>query len=245
LIGQLEIFRANVSNYSEVLRQASSQGSTMMMKETARKMRPTARAEAYRLLDVAQRVIDEVLPDRPEWVMENPEDRESALDWAARAIGVIQTKTELDRRLAPAGPRLRAADLHPLIWQSAAKIWADGHYRAAVQGATAFLNTYVQELVDRRDLSDAGLMQQVFSSDRPKEGQPRLRWPGDPSALTVKSMNDGLRNFALGVFLAIRNPVTHDKTELPEQDALEQLAALSLLARWIDGCQVATAEGAS
>ncbi|AQA20900.1 hypothetical protein BTZ20_2220 [Rhodococcus sp. MTM3W5.2] len=83
-------------------------------------------------------------------------------------------------------------------------------------------------------------MQQVFSSDPPKEGKARLRWPGDPTNLTVKAMNDGIKNFAVGCFQAIRNPVTHTVDDVPKQEALEHLAALSVLARWIDGCETIT-----
>jgi hypothetical protein len=45
-------------------------------------------------------------------------------------------------------------------------------------------------------------------------------------------------------FAAIRNPVGHlpnDQVELTEQSALERLAALSLLARWVDEAEVESA----
>lgn len=45
-----------------------------------------------------------------------------------------------------------------------------------------------------------------------------------------------------GCFAGIRNPATHeDRLDLTEQVALEQLATLSLLARWIDNCEVESA----
>jgi hypothetical protein len=40
-------------------------------------------------------------------------------------------------------------------------------------------------------------------------------------------------SFGAGCFQAIRNPVGHLINEQSEQAALERLAALSLLARWI------------
>lgn len=52
-------------------------------------------------------------------------------------------------------------------------------------------------------------------------------------------------DFGAGCFAAIRNPVGHlpnDQFELPEQDALERLAALSLLARWIDDSSLEAAD---
>jgi len=48
--------------------------------------------------------------------------------------------------------------------------------------------------------------------------------------------------FGAGCFEAIRNPAAHEHgLALSERVALEQLAAFSLLARWIDECEVVTA----
>lgn len=48
--------------------------------------------------------------------------------------------------------------------------------------------------------------------------------------------------FADGVFAGIRNPLSHEaERELSEQEALEYLAALSVLARWVDRSEVETA----
>ncbi len=51
-------------------------------------------------------------------------------------------------------------------------------------------------------------------------------------------MSDGLRQYAPGVQMTIRNMVIHTSDELSEQAALERLAALSLLAGWIDQCEL-------
>jgi hypothetical protein len=47
--------------------------------------------------------------------------------------------------------------------------------------------------------------------------------------------------FAEGCYAGIRNPASHDEGELDEQSALEQLAASSVLARWVDGAAVGAA----
>ncbi|WP_223163342.1 TIGR02391 family protein [Mycolicibacter arupensis] len=50
--------------------------------------------------------------------------------------------------------------------------------------------------------------------------------------------------FGSGCFRAIRNPVGHlpnDEVEMSEQEALERLAALSLLARFIDDAEIESA----
>lgn len=87
-------------------------------------------------------------------------------------------------------------------------------------------------------------MTQAFSLSAPQAGKPRLRWPGKDDDLTVKAMRLGILNTAQGVFSAIRNPATHTTDELPKQEALEQLASLSVLARWIDRCELVHVEAA-
>lgn len=51
----------------------------------------------------------------------------------------------------------------------------------------------------------------------------------------------GILNMAQGVFAAIRNPSSHSTDELPKQEALEQLATLSILARWVERCELVEA----
>jgi Protein of unknown function (Hypoth_ymh) len=58
---------------------------------------------------------------------------------------------------------------------------------------------------------------------------------------TRESMTQGALSFGVGCFQAIRNPVGHllsHQHELTEQEALERLAALSLLARWIEQAEI-------
>jgi hypothetical protein len=72
-------------------------------------------------------------------------------------------------------------------------------------------------------------------------GKPRLRFQGVADEQTRESLRQGAMDFGAGCFAAIRNPVGHlpnDQFELPEQEALERLAALSLFARWIDESSV-------
>ena len=56
-----------------------------------------------------------------------------------------------------------------------------------------------------------------------------------------KSAHDGAGAFGRGCFLRIRNLYTHHDGDV-EQEDLEALAALSLLARWIDSAAVVKAE---
>lgn len=164
---------------------------------------------------------------------------QSGLDLARRALGHLTTAAETAQHITgSSAPTMRADALHPVIWDAAAKLWRDGHYSQAVQRAATFLNAHVQDRVDRRDVSDGGLMSETFGMKAPEPGKPRLRWIGDDADLTVKAMRVGLLQFSQGCFAAIRNPATHGTTELPQQEALEQLAILSTLARWIDSCEL-------
>jgi uncharacterized protein (TIGR02391 family) len=154
-------------------------------------------------------------------------------------IGFLQRKQEIENNLATPAPRLHADRMHSWVWKAAQTLWETKHYRQAVQAAATSVNAHVQQIVGRRDVSDTALMQQVFSEKDPEQGKPRLRWPGEPNDLSVRSMNEGLRGLAVGCFQGIRNIATHDATEEPpENEALEQLATLSLLARWIEACHV-------
>lgn len=139
---------------------------------------------------------------------------------------------------AEAPPTIGAEAMHPLIWGAARRLWGDQHYRAAVASASDTLVGSVKNLTRRNDVAETALWQETFSAQDPTPGGPRLRWPGDPRDRDVKTMNDGLRQLAPGVHMTIRNPATHSTDELGEQEALERLAVLSLLARWVDDCRL-------
>jgi hypothetical protein len=169
---------------------------------------------------------------------------ESGIDRAKYALGILNTRADTAAHLGTRAPVMAADALHAIVWGVASDLWADGHHGAAVQRAATFLNANVQDRTGRHDLSDSALMAQVFSPNPPEQGKPRLRWQGDDNDLTVKTMRTGILNFSQGCFMAIRNPVTHSTEDLPKQIALEQLAVLSTLARWIDGCELLRVDGA-
>jgi hypothetical protein len=50
-----------------------------------------------------------------------------------------------------------------------------------------------------------------------------------------RSLHEGASAFAVGCYRVIRNPAAHIPLgELSEVEALEQIAAFSVLARWVD-----------
>ena len=126
--------------------------------------------------------------------------------------------------------------MHPLVWGVAARLWRNEHYGESVAAAAEAVVGSVKRLTKRNDVAESGLWQEVFSDKEPTPGKPRLRWPGDPMDRDVSTMTNGLRSFAPGVQMTIRNPSAHGATELDEQTALERLAALCLLMRWVDEC---------
>jgi uncharacterized protein (TIGR02391 family) len=155
-----------------------------------------------------------------------------------RGLGILDDMDEWAANLAPEAPAMPADRFHPWVWDAARTFWESKHFRKAVDVAANAVNAHTQAKVGRTDVSDTDLMNQVFA-DKPKPRQTYLRLPTDQTDQTIKSRNRALRPFAEGCFAGIRNPAAHEHgPDWDEQTALEYLAALSILARWIDECVV-------
>lgn len=161
-----------------------------------------------------------------------------------RAMGIHKYGEEARRRMRPDSPDLTAEQFHQWVWDAAAPLWYAGSRQEAVHAAARSVNARMQQKRGHHDKSDAALCREFFSLDPPAPGRPRLRFPGyAPSDLTRRSKQQGAMEFGAGCFEGIRNPAAHmHALVLSEQVALEQLAAFSLLARWIDECEVETAD---
>jgi len=161
---------------------------------------------------------------------------------AHRGLGILAKMDEWAANLTPDAPQLSADKLHRWVWDAARTFWETGHYRAAVDAAARAINAHTQSKVSRRDISDTDLMNQSLAPDKPKSGQTYLRIPGDPTDRTIGNRNRGLRPFAEGCFAGIRALAAHEYgDDWNEQRALESLAAFSILAGWIEECEVVTA----
>jgi hypothetical protein len=169
---------------------------------------------------------------RPKPLLE-ADDVLGACDQAIGRLDGMILRAEAERP-----PSVGAEAMHPAVWGAAARLWRDRHFREAVAGAAEAVVLMVKTRTKRNDIAETALWQQVFSDKEPQPGQPRLRWPGDPNDREVSTMNSGLRSFAPGVQMTIRNSAAHSTIELDEQAALERLSALSLLARWVDECDL-------
>ena len=159
-------------------------------------------------------------------------------------VGVLQNLNIREQILGPSGPTLAAEGLHPWVWHAAVDLWDDGHYRHAVNGAAAKVEEQTQLKLDREDLSGTKLYTEAFKLDT-KPGERRLRFTyltektADGNLTeSWKSAHQGGMNYGQGCAQGIRNMNAHGTRELPEKEALEYLAALSVLARWVDTAQV-------
>lgn len=162
---------------------------------------------------------------------------------AVGAKATIAADSEIRVKLGDNGPQISASALHPWAWEGARSLWQSGHFREAVTAAARKINAETQNKLGRRDISEIKLFQDALSTNQPAAGRSKLRIVRDDGGDTFKSVQRGVMAFAEGCFAAIRNPNSHEDglPELPENEALEQLSAFSLLARWVDGATVETA----
>ncbi len=198
--------------------------------------------EVTKQAQVVEKILDRVIPGWRTEIADSKSNRWTRHREAAiRAREELVRAQEIEENLGENAPELSAAELHPWIWGGASSLWQSGHYREAVEGAIKKLNAETQNKVGRRDVGETDLFKQAFSLDEAKTGKARLRRMAPDDSDTYKSVQRGAMTFAEGVFAGIRNPLSHEaENELSEQEALEYLAALSVLARWVDRSEVET-----
>ncbi|MFL3871247.1 TIGR02391 family protein [Streptomyces griseobrunneus] len=189
---------------------------------------------------VVEQILDRVLPawrtaDWPKHSYRYWRESEAA----TRAIAQLQAEQELADNLGTSAPQLDASTLHPWVWGSIQGLWGSGHYRQAVGMAAVAVNAQARAKVGRKDLSEWKLLTNAFGLKDPESGEPRLRLAPKEDSDTWRSRHEGAAAFARGVYAGIRNPIAHEAgDELEENEALEHLAAFSILARWIDTATV-------
>lgn len=193
-------------------------------------------AEVTKQAQVIEKILDRVVPGwRTDIELRKSNRWTRHREAAIRAKAELERQEEIRKNLGDDAPELSAAKLHPWVWDGASSLWRSGHFREAVEGAIRKLNAETQNKLGRRDVSETDLFNQAFSEQVPAAGKPRLYRMMNDGSSTFKSVQRGARMFAEGVFAGIRNPLAHEADqEMPEQQALEYLAALSVLARWVD-----------
>jgi hypothetical protein len=225
-----------------VMRNASGNGVITTSNITAK-----SNDEVARQVQVVEQILDRIISD---WRLRFNDTRNNRWtghrEAAIRAREALLRQQELDKNLGENAPELSATELHPWVWSGAKSLWQSGHFREAVEGANKKLNAETQNKVGHRDVSETNLFKHAFSLDDPKAGNARLRRVKDDDGDTYRSVQRGAMNLAEGVFAGIRKPLSHEADqELSEQEALEYLAALSVLARWVDAATVERVEGGS
>lgn len=192
---------------------------------------------------IVEQILDRVVPGWREIIKKKDRQKWSIhYEASIRAREALSRAEEVRRNLGDDAPELSAAKLHPWAWDGASSLWRSGHFREAVEGAIRKLNAETQNKLGRRDLSETDLFNQAFSENPASQNNPRLHRMQDDGSKTFKSVQRGARMFAEGVFAGIRNPLAHEAdNEMSQQEALEYLAALSVLARWVDSSTVEVA----
>lgn len=197
--------------------------------------------QASQRAHVVEQILDRALPG---WAKDRPkkDDEFSWLrDQASRAKAALRRQAELAEKLGDNAPDMDAANLHPWAWENGRSYWNTGHYHQAVMQAAIRVNAETQAKLGRMGVSETALFNEAFSLDPPKAGVARLQLAPDDGGKTRQNLHRGARAFAEGLYTAIRNPGMHRPQESDggdEQLALEQLAAFSLLARWVDQADV-------
>lgn len=200
-------------------------------------------AEVAQQAQVVEKIFDRVVPSwRTDIELRKSNRWTRHREAAIRAKAELERQEEIRKNLGDDAPEISAANLHPWVWSGAQSLWRSGHYRSAVEDAAKKLNAETQNKLGRRDVSETDLFKQAFSLDSPAPGKPRLRRMKDDGSDTYKSMQRGAMALAEGFYAGIRNPFNHeDPRDIDEQIGLEYLAALSVLARWVDESTVEVA----
>lgn len=213
--------------------------------------RQQRKAEIMQLLPlirkIAQRVDASLLPRLADldssW---SDQDIKQSLETMDLVIGQIIYADDALQILGPSGPILAASGLHDWVWGAAKGRWDDGYYGDAVHEAAEVVNHKTQVRMERKDLNGVELYQVAFSPNEPTTADSRLRLANiDPTDTeTWKSAHLGAMKLGEACSQGIRNLLAHKKADLSEQQALEQLGALSVLARWVDSSKLVKADEA-
>jgi hypothetical protein len=169
--------------------------------------------------------------------------RDAAMGGVRDAIGVLRALIEdVEEHLAePSAPGVHTDGMHPWVAEAARGLWADGHRQHAVQSAANMIDQRLRLKLGIHQGSGASLVASAFSIKEPTAAQPRLRFgqAGPVGSESWNNAHDGAGAFGRGCMMRIRNLYTHNRGA-DEQEDIEALAALSLLARWIDEATVET-----
>lgn len=191
---------------------------------------------------VASKILEAVFPNwQSECVDDTYYEFGQRRDAAIHAKQLILRSKEIEDNLDPVGPALSSKLLHEWIWLPAKQLWSDGYYREAVQAAATKLDTQIQILLNRRDVTGRDLLNQAFSSQDPTPENPRFSLANQENDPSDRSYFEGMRTLGYACFALARNLTTHQLQTLDEHEALELLAMMSYFARQIEMARVVRA----
>ncbi|PYY35482.1 MULTISPECIES: TIGR02391 family protein [unclassified Curtobacterium] len=139
-------------------------------------------------------------------------------------------------------PAYSGESMHPWVWDAAKSHWSSGNFDAAVWAAGVNVNSRLQKKMGRKDIGEAKLLQEAFSTEEPAEGRPRLRLVDRSNPDLFKDVHVGASLLGRGLYSAVRNTINHVGAEVHqfgETESMEALAGFSLLSRWIERAEVA------
>lgn len=164
--------------------------------------------------------------------------RQRVFDYLIRTENhLVSSRVDEAERSDPTA--LQVADMHPWVAKRAAPLYEDRYWFEAVTAAADDVLAQWKMALG----SETDDLASTFSRTDPKEGRPRMRFArydrnsGEQAWINA---HEGAMHFARGCIMRIRNLYKYQSKdqETSPRLALETLAALSLLCRWIDDAEV-------
>ena len=154
----------------------------------------------------------------------------------SQGYGLLMAAADAER---PDRTVLRIVDLHPWVAEPAEPLWVDGHWFMAVTAAADNVRAQWKAVLG----SETDDLPSAFSPKDPKDGQPRMRfacYDHDRDKDEWTNGHEGVMHFARGCMMRIRNLYKYQPKghAISPGLALETLAALSRLARWVTDAEV-------
>ena len=207
-------------------------------------------ADLQSMLDTSQQLYEDAR-SAGEWqttanVLPGIHDRVEIIDRIRQWVFDYLVRTEnhmassrVDRAERQDLAALQVANLHPWVATPAVPLFEDGHWFAAVTAAADNVRARWRKALG----SETDDLPSTFSPQDPKEGRPRMRFARynrNSDEQEWINAHEGAMHFARGCMMRIRNLYKYQSRDqqISPSLALETLAALSLLSRWIADAEV-------
>lgn len=119
--------------------------------------------------------------------------------------------------------------LRPDLWKAIEAHYEKEDYTESLRDAMFLITELVQELSGLYDMDGTALMRKAFIN----KGTPEILITKNETQ-TEKDIQEGVGHILAGLSLAVRNPISHEKTHYTEQDAQSILLYINYLLNLID-----------